>query len=121
MAKEFKEFDKQFEAQAATEEEIAVAKAHSRWPYEVCSWSHREVREAVYHAEGWEEWQKLRVGMKGVSTRVKILRLERYLMSGEGRTKPKWIRIDNYIKALARGGLLTPVSYAVINKDEGAN
>lgn len=116
MAKEFKEYDKIYSAVDATDEELAVSKSHTRWPYEVCKWSHREVREAVYHADGWEEWQRLRVGMKGVDTRVKILRLERYLMSGEGRSKLKWIRVDNYVKALARGGLLSPVAYSVIKE-----
>jgi len=60
-----------------------------------------------------EEWQKFRVSMKGKSTRQKLDMLEQYYMDGMSRcfdasTDDIRIRVDNYVKALCRGGLLYP-------------
>jgi hypothetical protein len=80
----------------------------------------RRIAEAVDN----EEWQKFRVSLKGLSTVQKIAKLEwywfdYYLHSDEvPRDMRDWhgesfditcdvcVRIDNYIKALARGGQL---------------
>ena len=64
-----------------------------------------------------EEWQYFRVGLKGVNTREKLARLRTYYeVSSHAHYPDKGadtddncdvcIRIDNYIKALCRGGQL---------------
>jgi hypothetical protein len=57
-----------------------------------------------------EEWQKFRVSMKGKSTREKLDMLRGYWEAPTetlGATDDDvFIRVDNYIKALCRGGLL---------------
>jgi len=50
-----------------------------------------------------EEWQKFRVSLKGQSTTTKLRRLKRYYEDGIGEADVE-IRVDNYLKALARGG-----------------
>lgn len=61
-----------------------------------------------------EEWQKFRIGLKGRSTNEKVDRLQEYHiveMRGAEDAKTKAdidIRVDNYLKALARGGLIVP-------------
>ena len=75
----------------------------------------RRIAEAVDD----EEWQKFRVSMKGKTTAEKLQMLgqyyrdEQYKVDGmsEGVEKDKAfldinIRLDNYIKALSRGGQL---------------
>lgn len=79
-------------------------------------YTNKEIREAVYFADGFEVWQKFRVSLKGNSTAVKLKRLqyrwkhfEELCGSGivtEERLKLEQIRIDNYIYALRRGGQL---------------
>jgi len=102
------------------------------WKYvdEIEVWSHAEVRKAVYEVAGFEEWQKFRVSLKGQSTAIKLARLvERYLHIREEIKREvfdsgtcsanhtsyadvsnlvRWekCRIDNYLGALRRGGLL---------------
>lgn len=49
-----------------------------------------------------EGWQTFRVGLKGTSTEYKLEQLAAYYDGTEVRK----IRVDNYLKALARGGLI---------------
>ena len=65
-----------------------------------------------------EEWQKFRVSMKGKSTQEKLLMLREYMQQTRHTHPVDWltpydlvhcdvcIRLDNYIKALSRGGQL---------------
>lgn len=60
-----------------------------------------------------EGWQEFRVSMKGKSTQEKVYMLKKYYeQEGHVRKVEEWIncdicvRVDNYIKALCRGGLL---------------
>jgi hypothetical protein len=66
-----------------------------------------------------EEWQKFRVSMKGKTTEVKLVMLDAYWGSQHSIHAVCWIgfaedlnscdiciRVDNYIKALCRGGQL---------------
>lgn len=81
----------------------------------------RRIAEAVDN----EEWQKVRVSMKGTSTAEKLVTLEKYFTSfvhGHDAMRHEFfasqskaclngecdvcIRVDNYIKALCRGGQL---------------
>lgn len=79
----------------------------------------RRIAEAVDD----EKWQTFRLSLKGQSTETKLLRLHRYydlnehthaeeevnghkLVSGRDDCDI-CIRVDNYLKALARGGQLT--------------
>lgn len=65
-----------------------------------------------------EDWQEFRVSMKGKSTEVKIGMLQRYDFEMHGGENvfsaldivdcDYCIRVDNYIKALCRGGQLYP-------------
>ena len=80
----------------------------------------RRIAEAVDD----EDWQKFRLSLKGLSTRDKLDKLQAYynsavhthtveefpnatLTSGRGDCDA-CIRVDNYIKALCRGGQLWP-------------
>jgi hypothetical protein len=70
----------------------------------------RRIAQAVDN----EDWQKFRVALKGSSTRFKLSELEAYWDLSEHDTFDKrhhedcdpCIRVDNYLKALARGGQL---------------
>ena len=59
-----------------------------------------------------EEWQKVRLSMKGISTFDKLTVLESYYDNmvdddiDEDEFAKVKLRIDNYIKALCRGGQL---------------
>lgn len=62
-----------------------------------------------------EEWQEIRLSMKGIPTESKLKMLEWYYGYGDHQYITKdcddcdvCIRIDNYIKALCRGGQLNP-------------
>lgn len=74
------------------------------------TYSQEKVEWAVYHAEGFEDWQKFRVSMKGHSTKEKLFCLGAYFvqhLSGTDRQKLiRNIRINNYLGALIRGGQL---------------
>ena len=82
-------------------------------------------RERIAKAVDNEEWQKFRLSLKGTSTQDKLARLREYFKSFEhGHSalgRPYYdsqgykclhndcdacIRVDNYLKALARGGQL---------------
>jgi hypothetical protein len=74
-----------------------------------------------------EEWQKFRVSLKGQSTRDKLQKLREYYNDeGHGcafyEPHPEncdvCIRVDNYLKALARGGqLVSGVTLAGMIRD----
>lgn len=51
------------------------------------------------------EWQKFRLSLKGKTTQEKLEALGMYYARSEDR-ESDYIRIDNYLKALARGGQL---------------
>jgi hypothetical protein len=63
-----------------------------------------------------EEWQKFRLSLKGISTRDKLNNLCEYWNQEAHNDKADpdtvdcdvCIRVDNYIKALCRGGQLHP-------------
>lgn len=109
----FKEFDKKYTTGADSDlpsSELVEALKITRWTYPVRQWSQQEVKEAVYEADGYEDWQKFRVSLKGQSTQVKLHRLAARRqaatqMSPRNRTL-EMCRIDNYIGALKRGGQL---------------
>ena len=68
--------------------------------------------ERVRVAVADPDWQKVRLSMKGISTDEKIKTLEMYyddhtrLSVSDEEFELVKIRIDNYIKALCRGGQL---------------
>lgn len=77
------------------------------WPFAVKSTTKKEIRDAVHH----EEWQRVRLHMKGMPTTDKLDILVKYRNS---KTCPSCnrigriteVQIDNYINALKRGGQL---------------
>lgn len=77
-------------------------------PYE--TYSQEKVNWAVYNAEGFEEWQKFRVSLKGHSTKEKLFCLASYYANHLGKSDREEdlmkIRVNNYLGALIRGGLL---------------
>lgn len=85
-----------------------------RTPKQGVTASSRRIAQAVDD----EEWQKFRVSLKGQSTANKLHKLEEYYEYGDSRTHEHnefvnvdmdcdfCIRVDNYIKALCRGGQL---------------
>jgi hypothetical protein len=60
-----------------------------------------EIRVAVAD----EYWQSFRKSLKGTSTETKLEKLREYLEEQFG-TRKKKVQVDNYIKALCRGGQL---------------
>lgn len=116
MAKEFKNFDKKYKMGSDSDlsaKELEEARKITSWPFAIVYWSLKEIRHAVYEAEGFEEWQKFRVSMKGQSTQVKLYRLKQRAIEMGEKFKDNYeqeriekCRIDNYIGALVRGGQL---------------
>lgn len=118
MAQEFKEYDKKyikskgkgFVLMDGTDADIASYLQKNSWYDFIPTWTfivhgQVDVRDAVYKAEGFEEWQKLRVSLHGLTTRAKLWCLMKYY---ERKRNDYWrrIRIDNYLGALIRGGIL---------------
>lgn len=78
-------------------------------------------RSEVFRAIDNEEWQKVRLSMKGVSLTKKYEILSLYLKksveafeSGDiniNEMRRVEIRITNYVTALSRGGLIEPEDY----------
>lgn len=72
-----------------------------------------EVQKAIHD----EEWQRLRVSMKGMSTASKYVLLTTYLelkqrtVSDEHEMRMVKVRITNYVTALSRGGIIKPEDY----------
>jgi hypothetical protein len=83
-----------------------------RTPRQGVTASSRRIAQAVDD----EEWQKFRVSLKGKPTWVKLEKLRQYWhgnLHGHVVREPRdyadcdfCIRVDNYIKALCRGGQL---------------
>jgi len=84
-----------------------------RTPRQGVTANSRRIAEAVDD----EEWQEFRLSLKGKSTGVKLSMLQAYftanapLQMAAGTMPPDMnddvcIRVDNYIKALCRGGQL---------------
>lgn len=75
--------------------------------------SAHEVKEAIND----DEWQELRISMKGASldekysklTAYRALKVAQRLSNSEMRKVD--VRITNYITALSRGGLIKPSDY----------
>lgn len=123
MAKEFKDYNKiyaeyansflDYEPSHAILDRALTMTQTFRIPNK---YSHEEIREAVYFGEGFENWQKFRVSLKGFSTMVKLARLHyRYFWMdnchkieeiSDTQAKLEIVRIDNYLNALKRGGQL---------------
>lgn len=114
MAKEFKDFDKKyarFKGQhGLSERQLQEASCYHSWPYTVGYWDKAQIKDAVYDSESAEEWQYFRVTQKGLSTQLKLYRLEKRLVAHWGledrERQRERCRIDNYIGALVRGGQL---------------
>lgn len=132
MAREFKEFDDKYYAYKGkffyyedTRVLYALAQETAkcfRGDNVAVVHTNADIRHAVYFGEGFEEWQKFRVSLKGCNTAMKLVRLEwrwNYFEAHVGKidsigkleiTEELWrleqIRIDNYIYALRRGGQL---------------
>lgn len=85
---------------------------YKRWPHHVQSWKRKQVIYAVSEHPTHRDWQKFRVAMKGTTTSQKLYMLDNWLASRAQEGDPDWeteiIRVDNYIGALVRGGLLSP-------------
>jgi len=73
----------------------------------------RRIAEAVDD----EDWQRFRVSMKGTTTETKLSMLKKYWWDHHTKAGMQdcgnkdcdvCIRVDNYIKALCRGGQLHP-------------
>lgn len=82
-----------------------------RTPRQGITASSRRIAQAVDD----QEWQEFRVSLKGQSTWRKLSRLFAYWSTNDpleckddGKDCDVCIRVDNYIKALCRGGQLHP-------------
>lgn len=134
MSQKFKEYDKKFSAFYNTilETDITQEQAEiiNEWKYhkDIILWTRAQIADAVYNSKSAENWQKFRVSLKGNSTRLKLLRLQRRYESNVIRASLAveyeykfedinygWqykgeedeifyekVRIDNYIGALRR-------------------
>lgn len=68
-------------------------------------------KERVAEAVRDPDWQRFRKSLKGQSTRAKLKALSLYMANVDGVRGGFWLRatrVDNYIKALCRGGQLYP-------------
>lgn len=77
------------------------------------TWTHEEIRFAVYEAEDARRWQLFRVSMRSITTQEKLGMLYTYLLEAresynETDAKIQWdierCRVYNYLGALVRGG-----------------
>lgn len=68
------------------------------------------IREAVDD----EGWQRFRLSLKGRTTEDKLVRLLEYYETETKDVPQVYIRVDNYLKALARGGQIA-VSTAYVD------
>lgn len=62
---------------------------------------------AIAAAVDNQAWQEFRVSLKGIDTADKLTKLKTYLRSGPDGIETRTKRVDNYLKALARGGQVT--------------
>lgn len=127
MAKEFKDFDKLFSKHKGTaaaqlgRKLTSADEAEFRYGWIDMGWFEEvrdrkpqmdEIRLSVYDAPTSENWQKLRVGMKGLETWEKLAVLALYLddtdehIHGVVECRHREVRVFNYLGALVRGGQL---------------
>lgn len=57
---------------------------------------------------GEEEWQKVRLSMKGKTLGARYNILSTYLEQ-LNNSRPAQVRVTNYINALSRGGMIKPI------------
>ncbi len=79
----------------------------NRWPHEVTPDTTAEIAKYVKCAN----WQSIRLSMKGVSTESKLIILDAYRtrmmkLNGGKLLREHEVQINNYLKALRRGGQL---------------
>jgi len=125
MAKEFKDFDKKYaklmggalnfirkQGGSIASEDIAAC---THWPEQYMgkfteAYSVAQIRFAVYESPDAEEWQKFRVGLKGLNTKEKLYCLMWWHVHAYEllHTDPSRdvIRVNNYLGALKRSGHL---------------
>jgi hypothetical protein len=75
------------------------------WNRKINVLSRAEIMTAIDN----DVWQSFRLSLKGVSTEKKLMQLESYLRQREERkccSRVEYVRVDNYINALLRGGQL---------------
>ena len=60
-----------------------------------------------------EEWQRLRLSLKGIPTEDKLIKLDNYLTRNP-LERAAQVRVDNYINALLRGGQLIYSKGAIV-------
>lgn len=118
------QWDKQFTEQQLIAQrawhlrDFLASTAKVRWEWPIESWSYPQVEFAIYNAPDALNWQLFRVSMKRLDTYEKLAMLYSYYQ-GEFEGQPlekqaiEKCRIDNYILALRRGGLLNQ-NYEVI-------
>lgn len=113
MVKEFKEYDKKYRKLQGSflegEKEIRVGGDNCFFfAGELYKPSHEIIRHAVYFAPGAEEWQRFRVSLKTMPTKVKLARLNnrwiRHVV--EELSDLERVRICNYVDSMRRSGLL---------------
>ena len=131
MAQEFKNYDKVYKSyenctltyeQNHKDFNWCEANLETKWEYPLGSYTAEEIALAVYGMHeltigdmlGAQAWQKFRVSLKGNTTSQKLYRLKfrlnrakRMYATNQPLLRQEQIRIDNYIGALKRGGLLT--------------
>ena len=124
-SKHFKSFDKAFspeQIQACRDRYCYSLKTSPKmldgilgWEMKLNSWDQDFVQYCVYSANDHRDWQLFRVSMKGMSTREKLFMLYNYYTETEqvsifGKITQIYnvrkCRIDNYIGALKRAGIL---------------
>jgi len=66
--------------------------------------------EQIQRAVDDREWQNFRLSLKGLTTREKLDKLKEYIPVGTPRNDVKCVRVQNYLNALARGGLIQPTN-----------
>ena len=62
-------------------------------------------REEIHKAIKYDDWQELRISLKGVSTEAKLRALRAFLKK-ENNSRVARVVVHNYVNALKRGGLL---------------
>ena|ERR1700748_527465 len=120
MAQEYKAFDikhknnrgKTFEnickshGRPADEDWVNIKSFEDAHPgYYLIVHSRESIRAAVYRAPGADEWQFFRVGLHDIDTKQKLYCLAWYY-SQDTKDYLRRVRIDNYLGALIRGGIL---------------
>lgn len=120
LNKKFREWEKKFSREQIREERklwltTVTDDIIYKWPFEVEQWPQDRVQFAVYDASDAERWQLFRCSLKGLSTSDKLIclwsRRSKYICTSQASIEK--CRIDNYLGALVRGGLLNS-EYEVI-------